>query len=725
MLCTQCSTIWPYAASAKACLTCGAPLRLTSEDLLGPTKAQIVSETRPQQVEFAKAIEKGLQLNKHVTAEAGTGTGKSFAALLPVILAGRTAVVSSATIALQSQYMTKDLPYLKEKLEPLGVDFTFAIAKGRSNYYCPLIYAQLTQPDKKGNVALKVPAWLDKWTKDTHTGDRSEHTQQCPFEIWVKIQAEDCLGEDYCPMRNDCQFLHTRSLMKKANIIVANHAITGFDIRFGLNRLLPLYDVLILDEAHKANDYFGSAFTETLSEKRAGHLVNDMDESGALSNSVCAEWASNQDEAHRAREALEDLGQLNVGLFTHFTRGAESRVAIPDDGVPELPEMGSCTEKIMYHLATLANIQGGVPTSLEDRLRFFYGAAKDGKADRRAFQFLNKLKRLRDTMRYIGEAADPDQRSLRYVEYPLKSNGSKLLSKRPIDIGPILRTRLFPNRKVMAVSATITVGKSFDRFHRALGFPGDTLTYEAVSPFDFDRRALLYLSKNVRLHPSKDKSVQPDQYDSVLDKYFDEMADDMYALCSKSNGHAFALFTSTTEMNAVFTKFMLKMQVNQFTLVQQGQYSPAQAERKFRESKNPILFGLKSFWEGISIEGDQLRLVMIAKVPFPQRDDLLHEELKKQLEEKLGSGYRAFMELDVTQMVMETKQAAGRLIRTMKDYGVVAILDRKISDEWKTARNSYAKILVHDLPFTQVTSDLAFVTKFLQQFQMKDRDGNK
>jgi ATP-dependent DNA helicase DinG len=379
----------------------------------------------------------------------------------------------------------------------------------------------------------------------------------------------------------------------------------------------------------------------------------------------------------------------------------------------------------MYHLATLANIQGGVPTALDERLRYFYGAAKDSKADRRAFQFLNKLKRLRDTMKYIGDAADPDQRSLRYVEYPQKPSGGKLLSKRPIDIGPILKTRLFPNRKVMAVSATITVGKSFDRFQRAMGFPAETLTYEAVSPFDFDRRALLYLSKNVRLHPSKDKSVPPGQYDTTLDKYFDEMADDMYALCNKSNGHAFALFTSTTEMNSVFTKFMMKMQVNQFTLVQQGQYSPAQAERKFRESKNPVLFGLKSFWEGISIEGDQLRLVMIAKVPFPQRDDLLHEELKKQLEEQLGSGYRAFMELDVTQMVMETKQAAGRLLRTMNDYGVVAILDRKISEEWKTARNSYAKILVHDLPFTQVTSDLAFVSKFLQQFQMKDRGDAK
>lgn len=721
MLCTRCKTIWPYA-KAKACLTCGSPCRLTADDLLGPTAVQIVKETRPSQVEFAKAVEKGIINSRHVTAEAGTGTGKSFAALLPPILAGKRIVVSSATIALQSQYMDKDLPFLQDALKPHGVSFDFALAKGRSNYLCPLQYNLLTKPGKDGKKKLDVPAWLDKWVQETHTGDRSEHRFPCPPEIWVRIDAQDCLGEDYCPMRNDCQFLHVRSLMKKANVIVANHAIVGFDIRFGLNRLLPPYDLLLLDEAHKAQEYFGNAFTETLTEKRLGHLISDIDESGVLTGKVADEWGADKGEAHIARDSLLDLGQLNEKLFKKFTRGTQSKVAIDALQVDEMNEMCHRAEKITYYLASLARmINNVVPQDFAERKRYFFGAAKDRQADERAFRFIGKLERLTSTLAYIG-TDDPNQRSLRYIEYPVKSTGGKVIAKRPIDIGPILKDKLFPNRQVIASSATITVSNSFTRFQQDMGFdPAQTDTYIAVSPFDFDRRALLYLSKVVRVHPDKDKTLQPGGYDAALEEYYETMADEMYALCNRSNGHAFALFTSGNEMDIVAQKFMLKMKPDEFTIIVQGNVSPAEAERQFRSGKNPVLFGLKSFWEGISIEGDQLRLVMIAKVPFPPRDDLLHQEVKKQFEEKYGSGYRAFLELDVSKMVMETKQAAGRLLRTMKDYGVVAILDRKITNEWKSTKRTYAKILVNDLPFTQVTYDLNFVSKFLQQFQVADK----
>lgn len=727
MLCTHCKTIWPFA-KAKACLTCGSPCRLTADDLLGPTVVQIVEETRPSQVEFAKAVEKGVINARHVTAEAGTGTGKSFAALLPPILARKRIVVSSATIALQSQYMNKDLPFLQDALEPHGVAFTFALAKGRANYLCPLQYNLLTKRDKNGVRKMEVPAWLEKWIAETHTGDRNEHPSPCPPEIWVRIDAQDCVGEDYCPMRNDCQFLHVRSLMKKADIIVANHAIVGFDIRFGMNKLLPPYDLLLLDEAHKAQEYFGNAFTDTLTEKRTGHLVSDIDESGVLSGTSAEEWGENKSLATLARQNLIDFGAYNDKLFKKFTRGSQSKVAISVNDVnPEMHDMCAYADKLIYYLASLTTPPEGqqTPTDFGERKRWFFGAAKDGKSDERAFKFINKLSRIVDTLVYIG-TDDPNQRSLRYIEYPTKPSGGKIIAKRPIDIGPILKDKLFPSRQVVASSATITVSNSFARFQQDMGFdPAQTDTYVAVSPFDFDRRALLYLSKTVRVHPDKDKTLQPGQYDSALEEYYETVADEMYALCSRSNGHAFALFTSSKEMDAVSQKFMLKMKPSEFTIIVQGNVSPTQAEKQFRESKNPVLFGLKSFWEGISIEGDQLRLVMIAKVPFPPRDDLLHQEVKKQFEEKYGSGYRAFIELDVSKMVMETKQAAGRLMRTMKDYGVVAILDRKITNEWKSTKRTYAKILVNDLPFTQVTYDLNFVSKFLQQFQVADKGAAK
>jgi ATP-dependent DNA helicase DinG len=283
-----------------------------------------------------------------------------------------------------------------------------------------------------------------------------------------------------------------------------------------------------------------------------------------------------------------------------------------------------------------------------------------------------------------------------------------------------MQVQLFPTHQVIASSATISIGNSFDHFHKEFGFdPENTDEYMAVSPFDYDRRALLYLTKNVPHHPSRNRGLDETDREEALTDYYDKMAEEVCDLVAMSAGHAFVLFTSRTEMGEVAKR--VEEEIDFPVIVQSDETTPAEAERQFRARKNPVLFGLKSFWEGVSIEGDQLRLVVIAKVPFPQKSDLVYQELRAEAEKTLGSGYKAFMKLDVPHMIMDVKQAAGRLLRNMDDYGVVALLDRKITDEWKAKKRSYASMLVRDLPFTQVTSSHDYMNRFLRQFKMKDK----
>ena len=729
MFCRQCQQTWPYNKS-QSCIRCGDTCGFEAYDLLGPTEAQIVGETRPPQLSFAKAIEKAIRTERHMIGEAGTGTGKSLAALLPAVLSGKRVVVSTATIALQAQYYEKDLPFLLAQLADHGVQFSYALAKGRSNYLCEMLYRNLALPDKKGHVALQVPDWLREWEKETVTGDRAEHPRTCPYEIWVKIDAEECPGSKYCSISRECRFVRMRAQLGCAQVVVANHAITGFDIRLGRGVLLPKYSILLLDEAHKAQDAFGNAFTETLTEKRIERLCDDIDQSGVLSTKTFERWNGKihgrERVEHKIMNHLINLRGANRALFGKFVQSNKSRVPIKtEDIAQEIGEIQTEISALNWYFPCLGHYETSTfPAGVEERLRYFFGAAGDkmDNVDARAFRFVSKLQRLQGTLKYLGE--DGGSGDLLFVEFPTKSTKSKLISKRPINIGPILAAQLFPYRQVIAYSATVTVSKSFESIQRDLGFdPAQTDTHIESSPFDYANRAMLYLTKNIPVHPSKDKGIVMGSaaYDAALAVYFEEMSKEMYRLCTQSGGHAFALFTNEKEMLEVVGRFRGLMSPNEFSVIVQGEVSPNQAEREFRSSKRPVLFALKSFWEGVSIEGEQLRMVMIAKVPFPSREDLLYQALRAEYEKKHGAGYAAFMKLDVPRMVMEVVQAAGRLLRTMKDYGVVAILDRKITDEFQS-RKSYAAILVRTLPFTQFCTTPGTVQKFLAQFRVMDLD---
>lgn len=706
MYCNTCKKFEPYH-KAERCVVCGQKTQLTSDDLLGDTPVRIVDEFRPAQVEFAQAVERALRDGRNVTAEAGTGTGKSFAVLLPAILANKHAVVSTAVIKLQSQYMLKDLPFLRDKLAPLGFEVSFAVAKGKSNYLCPL----LMEAYKEGSI----PSTFKQWAAESRYCDKEE-LASVPF-FWHKMSAADCIGSQYCRIvreKKQCGFVAAKAKAARAQVIVANHAVVGFNLRFG-RKLLPDHNLLILDEAHKAQENFQKAFTQSISERFVPMVLDELDQAALMSasNLEAMGYERNLDEAF---EGVKRMEEHNKDLFDSIDLSEKAvRVLDPESLKDTIVALRKAIGKVTHFLCTLYE---GYDPSHPRNDRYFFVAAAEGKALETAVPFLNKLQRLHETLRAI---VDDDQEGvLCFAELTKKK--TKLLKQQPIDVAPYLERLLFPNFGVVATSATITVNDKFDKIHRDLGFtPEHTDTYTCLSPFDYERRALLYLSKNVPLHPSKDKTIPyGDQAakDIALDKYYDAMADEIVTLTNASSGHAFALFTNGYEMRQIAER--VQTQTSCPIIVQSELLSPAAAERQFLSSKNPILFGLKSFWEGVSIEGDQLRQVIIAKAPFPTPDDLVHKAKREKAEKEYGSGFKAFMNLDVPAMIFEMKQAVGRLLRRMDDYGVVAILDRKIANECQNKR-AYAYKLICDLPFPNATFNADVVDKFLKHFQMVDR----
>ena len=719
MICTQCSALWPYRSTTKKCLTCGGKVRMTADDLLGDSSARIVGEIRPPQVEFAKVLDRGIREDKHVTAEAGTGTGKSFALLIPAILSGKRTVVSTATTLLQSQYIDKDLPFLEEKLAPYNINFAYALAKGKSHYVCK---KAVEKEKKKGT---KIPAEFTKWVKDTTFGDKKELGENCPDWFW-KVCAEDCPGPRYCKESKHCGYAGAKALLAKADIIVANHSLVGINTRL-LHRFLPEYDLLILDEAHKAGEYFRGAFASSLGERRIANLVNDMDQTDLFDKDGVRETMRHYGKgflwdksiAQTARAALGDLDQLNQQLFGKFKQdGKKAQQSFTVDVVQDLTaEMRECIAKVNEHLLGLASFSHDA--SRKGLRAAFFACAAEHAAHPAAVTFVQKLDRLGDVLRDLSHDEEDDP-FVRYVEFPFNPRQKRKLVAEPIELAPRLQRMLFPVRQVLATSATITVNNEFKYFHRELGFDSEkTDTYTAISPFDYVNRSMLYLTKRVPVHPYRNKTLDknnPAAFAQAMEEYTEAMAEEVGELVRASDGHAFVLFSSRREMENT-VKLVREDLGDKYPIMEQKEGIVASTlEEWFRTTSNPVLFGLKSFWEGIDIQGDQLRMVIVTKAPFPHQDDLIHKAQRESLEKELGSGYQAFLTLDVPRMIMDVKQAAGRLIRTMNDYGVVAILDRTLANGMFTG-NKYPRRLGKSLPFTSVVRKLKDVEQFLLRFK--------
>ncbi|MEV5573002.1 ATP-dependent DNA helicase [Spirillospora sp. NPDC052269] len=664
--------------------------------LLATAVQAIGGAERPGQVTMAEAVEKALDAGEHLAAQAGTGTGKSLAYLIPAIRhavsKGRTVVVSTATIALQRQLVDRDLPRLAEALRPhLGTELKYAILKGRRNYLC-LNRVQTGFPeDEEEDHSLFDPQQLsvlgrqvkrlNEWADETTTGDRDELVPGVTEQAWrqVAVTAKECLGATRCPQGTECFAELARAQAGEAHIVVTNHALLAIDALEEF-QVLPEHDVVIVDEAHELVDRVTAVATGDISAtavdtaaRRCGRLI----EEGV---------------ADRLKGSAEDLTLL----------------------LEELPagRMDVLPESLGHALAVVRDAAHACLTAIGPEKKDLDPAlAGARKAARSALEDLHDTS-VRLLESYQVEIAARNE--VVWLEKPFVQDGRPkrppTLHVAPIGVGGLLRTTLFEQRTAVLTSATLTLGGSFEPLARQWGLPPlevpaardadadpaedktqpaedkakpkQELTWTGIdvgSPFDHPRSGILYVARHL---------PQPGR-DGLPDAYLTEITE----LIEAAGGRTLGLFSSMRAARQAADE--LKDHLSH-PLLCQGEDSTSLLVKQFAEDERTCLFGTLSLWQGVDVPGPSLQLVIMDRIPFPRPDDPVASARQRAVAARGGNG---FMAVAATHAALLLAQGAGRLLRAMDDRGVVAVLDPRLA----TAR--YGGFLKTSLPPFWATTD--------------------
>ncbi|MFB9962442.1 ATP-dependent DNA helicase [Sinosporangium siamense] len=631
------------------------------DELLHAAVEALGGSSRPGQIAMAESVTQALDDDRHLAVQAGTGTGKSLAYLVPSVrhAVGKSeaVVISTATIALQRQLIDRDLPRLAGALDGhLPREISFAILKGRRNYLCRHKMAEgfpEDQPDQlfdpgetsaQGRMVQRVNDWADT----TETGDRDELVPGVSEQVWrqFSVSARECLGAQRCPSGEECFAELARQRAGESDIVVTNHALLAIDAMEEFP-LLPEHGVVVVDEAHELVDRVTSVVTDELSEstvslaaRRVGRLVE-------------------QAVADRLTEAGEDLKALLA--------------AAPPGRLDELPEVLGQT------LALVRDASRACVTALGPR-----GADKD-KPDSAAARKLafSALDEVHDTavrmLEAFGHASEVDRADVVWLE-PSTDRRPPTLRVAPLTVGGMLRDKLFGDRTVVLTSATLALGGSFDGLARQWGLPdGHWSGLDVGSPFDHARSGILYIAKHL---------PQPGR-DGLPAAYLDEIAE----LVEATGGRTLGLFSSMRAARAATDALRDRLP---FPLLCQGDDSTSQLINEFADDEKTCLFGTLSLWQGVDVPGPSLRLVIIDRIPFPRPDDPLTSARQRHVAEKGGNG---FMTVAATHAALLLAQGTGRLLRSQADKGVIAVLDPRLA----TAR--YSGFLRDSLPPYWTTSN--------------------
>ncbi|MCW2898742.1 MAG: helicase c2 [Streptosporangiaceae bacterium] len=676
--------------------------------LLAAAVEAIGGAERPGQVTMAEAVQHAIESGEHLAAQAGTGTGKSLAYLVPAIrhaVSSRsTVVVSTATIALQRQLVDRDLPRLSEALEPLlGRKLDFAILKGRRNYLC-LHRVQTGAPDDPEEGLFDPQALsglgrqitrLHEWADETRTGDRDELVPGVSEQAWrqVAVTAKECLGAQRCPYGTTCFAELARADAGEADIVVTNHALLAIDALEEF-QVLPEHDVVIIDEAHELVDRVTSVAAEDLSA------------------------SSVEAAARRCGRLIEE------GLADRLQEGADSLKVLLQDQAPG--RMDVLPSPLGTTLAAVRDAAHACLTALGP-------APKEGDpadmAARRAAR--SSVEDLHDTaVRLLGafEAEIAKRWDVVWLEKHVEGRRPPTLRVAPIGVGGLLRASLFETRTAVLASATLTLGGSFEPLARQWGLPpvhagtsgaaagasaagpepgastadrtdpepgsgsGKELRWSGIdvgSPFDHPRAGILYIARHL---------PQPGR-DGLPEVYLDEIAE----LVDAAGGRTLGLFSSMRAARQAADA--LKDRLGH-PLLCQGEDSTSLLVKQFAEDERTSLFGTLSLWQGVDVPGPSLQLVIVDRIPFPRPDDPLSSARQRAVAAHGGNG---FMAVAATHAALLLAQGAGRLLRSMEDRGVVAILDPRLA----TAR--YGDFLKSSLPPFWTTTDPAVVRAALRR----------
>ena len=615
-------------------------------------------EHRPAQLEMAEAVYDAFANHHHAIVEAGTGTGKTLAYLLPAICSGRRVVISTATKSLQEQLYQKDVPFLQKHFAP---ELKVAVMKGRNNFLCRTkVHAMADQPMLRGMAEVDAFRQIRDWAKLTETGDRSELTfLPDDSELWSRIDArrDTCTGQK-CPEYSQCFVTAMHQRAKEADLIIVNHHLFFADLALkhdDFGSILPEYSAVIFDEAHEMEDVASDYFGQQISNYRFEELARDADQTMRLTHQSTPALLRRTQRIREKSRIFFDAFPPRDGrfAFSHNDRQAF------------LEQNRETFDSLLNALKSMETEFAALTQKPEELLRIA----------RRSFEIRQEFSSLLESN---------EKNCVYWYE---RRNKGVFLAATPIDVSQILREKLFECfDTIVLTSATLTVGNRFEYIRQRLGL--DHSKENALPPeFDYAKQALLYLPQ--RMPDVRDAGFAP------------QAAEEIVRLLELSQGRAFCLFTSYSQMNDLFERVRNRVE---FPLFLQGTAPRSALLERFKNTPGAVLFATSSFWQGVDVPGDQLSCVIVDRLPFAVPSDPIVAARVRVLQEE---GRNPFSEFQVPAAVLALKQGFGRLIRAKTDRGVLALLDTRIS------RMPYGKIFLGSLPPYRTTQDLTAVRDFL------------
>lgn len=656
------------------------PKTLTLRDIFSP--GGIISEHlsgyefREEQLDMANAVARAFAASEHLIVEAGTGIGKSFAYLIPAISlalkTNQTVVVSTNTISLQEQLITKDLPFLQKVLPR---EFKPVLGKGRSNYLSRRrLNSLLTSERGLFDTVEEVDQVRDivQWVETTDDGSRADLPIQPKAQVWDKVKSDrdNCLGRK-CPTYDVCFYFNARNEMQEADLLIVNHhllfsdlAIRQMDPSAGI---LPHYDYLIIDEAHHleatATHHSSLEISNFQIKWLLDGLHNPRNDSGIASRFDSTELT---DEVEEARIQTNDFFESIAEYFANAD-GYTKTQRIDEDSVTKVFGQGNVLE---------------IPLSrIEKTLKQLHDDAATDDDEQELSSYYNQCRRLREELDLMIRQSEPD-----YIYWIETSTWGRtpriLINATPVNVSSMLRENLFDAKdSVIMTSATLSTNQNFDYFKKRIGI-NECRELLVHSPFDFKEQVKIHIPRSM-----------PDPNST---EYIPAAVQEIKHYLKLTHGKAFVLFTSYKMMDQIYEEiapYLGEIGIDVFK--QGGELSRTDMLQAFREDTNSVLFGTSSFWEGVDVRGEALSNVVITKLPFEVPTHPVMEARVTQIKEQGGN---EFLEFSLPEAILRLKQGFGRLIRTKSDQGIVVILDSRIRTR------SYGKQFINSLPTCDIVA---------------------
>ena len=649
-------------------------------------------EHRHEQEEMAKNIQKAINDNRKIIVEAGTGTGKTLAYLIPAIkwaIANKKKVIiATNTINLQEQLLLKDIPLAKSVIKD---EFTYALVKGRSNYLCKRLFTELSLGKSVDIETFSTEAreqleYILKWGNKTKTGDKAELPFEVYPDVWELIQSttELCLGKK-CPFRKECFYMKTRMKKMEADILISNHHVffsdlnvraeTDFDSEY---LILPRYDMVIFDEAHNIESVARSYFSVEVSKISFTRLLHRIYQKKSKKK-------KEKSALTRVEETIDEKYLEKTGDYLELLKTIKSEIyslqIIGDEYFDEIRKMFETNTEapIRKSLNNFEMTKSNFLENLRAKKEFFqaklaeflnlmmaFSNVIDEEKDKNpeVINFNNHLKIFKkyiDSFKFINNFSDDD-----YV-YWLDINSKRtnvVLTATPLNIAQKLSSVLFENlNRLVFASATIMANGNFEYFKKSLGLDEEECIECFIeSPFDYEHQMSVYIPSDI-------------QDSENLNAFVSDASKFILDILKKTKGKAFILFTSYTMLNQIYYSVVNKLKNSNFEIFLHGEKPRSQLIKEFKEAKNPVLFGTTSFWEGVDVQGENLSNVIITKLPFLVPTDPIVSAISKKIEE---AGGNSFSDFQLPEAIIKFKQGVGRLIRKKTDRGNVFILDSRI-----------------------------------------------